>query len=256
MAKKLIILSFKYLFIVVLIGSFFLLSENASEGASPLQKKGIERFKGINKWKGKIHYKLDYKDEIGDAGTSFLEMKGLQGKTLQKIIIDGEVTFNSAGDNSIFVGKGKVKYSISIFSISSLGEAFVIHLTDGKGSAKIEPIRQINYLKFHFSDGSYSLRITPGSSDEELDAFGVEVETYSKIKITKALIKKMEEEGRPLLYPEVLKSIFPDRDTNRDLENIAAEAFGIVLPSSGYTLKGSYKDEKGGVFSWKFVPGN
>lgn len=256
MVKMRIILCFKYLFIIVLIGSLFLLSGNTIHSASPSQKKGIQRFKGITKWKGKIHYKLDYKDEIGDAGTSFLKMKGLQGKTLQTIVFEGEVTFNSAGGNSIFVGRGNVKYSISLISVSSLGEAFVVHLTDGKGSAKIEPIRPINYLEFHFSDGSYSLRITPGSSDEELDAFGVEVETFSKIKVTRALIKKMEEEGRPLLYPGVLKSMFSDQDTNRDLENIAAEAFGIAFPSSGYTLKGSYKDDKGGIFSWDFVPGN
>ena len=146
MTKKLLIIFFRHLFMIVLISSFFLLSENTVEGSSPLQKRGIARFKGIKKWEGKIHYKLDFNEEIGDATTSFLELKGLKGTTLEKIIIDGEVTFNSAGGNGVFVAKGKVKYSLSFCYVSSLGEAIVIHLTDGKGSAAIEPIRQINYL--------------------------------------------------------------------------------------------------------------
>jgi len=48
--------------------------------------------------------------------------------------------------------------------------------------------------------------------------------------------------------------MFPDVVKNPDRENIAAEAFGMALPSSGNTLTGSYKDNMGGIFSWKPIP--
>jgi len=57
-------------------------------------------------------------------------------------------------------------------------------------------------------------------------------------------------------YKLDLKEMFPDVIKNPDRESIAAEAFGIALPSSGSTLQGSYTDEKGGVFTWKLTPYN
>jgi len=98
------------------------------------------------------------------------------------------------------------------------------------------------------------LRITPGISDEELDAFGVGVDSVSEMKLTRAVIEKMEEHNRKIPFPELLKEMFPDVVRNPSRENIAAEAFGIALPSSGYTLKGSKKDKKGGIFSWTLSP--
>ena len=50
--------------------------------------------------------------------------------------------------------------------------------------------------------------------------------------------------------------MFPDIVKNPDRENIAAEALGMVLPSSGNKLTGSYKDNLGGIFSWKLIPIN
>ena len=80
------------------------------------------------------------------------------------------------------------------------------------------------------------------------------VDSYSELKISKALINKMEDHDRKIAFPELLKEMFPKAVRNPSRESIAAEAFEVALPSSGYTLKGSYKDEKGGVVSWRFVP--
>lgn len=268
MIRKKIILIFRNLFIMCLIGSFFLLSEMA-QGASPSQKRGKARFKSIKKWKGEIHYKLNLNESFYDNRVSFLKLKGLYGKTLEFVRIDGTVTFRPvtkseskldgeegelAGWEDKFVGRGRVKYNVSIMNLSKLGEAVIVHMTDGKGSEKIEPEHYINNLQFNYYRGTYSLRITPGIEDEELGEFGVGVESYSKLKIPKALINKMEEHGRKIAFPELLKEMFPKAIRNPSRESIAVEAFEIALPSSGYTLKGSYKDEKGGIVSWRFVP--
>lgn len=80
------------------------------------------------------------------------------------------------------------------------------------------------------------------------------MESVSELKVTAAFLNKMEEHNREVPFPELLKEMFPDVVKNPSRENIAAEAFGISLPSSGTTLKGSYKDEKGGIFSWTLTP--
>lgn len=214
------------------------------------------QLRNVKKWKGEILYKLDRSEGIYDNRVTFLKLKGLSGKTLEKIIIHGTVIFEPSDKKNVFKGRGKVKYEVSIVTVSKLGEATVVHLTDGKGKEKIEPIEDINYLKFNYSSGTYSLRITPGISDEEMDAFGVFVESVSELKITRALINKMEEHNRNMPFPEFLKKMFPDMVKNPDRENIAAEALGMTLPSSGKTLKGSFQDSQGGIFSWKITPIN
>lgn len=219
-------------------------------------QSGSAQFRKIKKWKGEIHYKLDRSEGTTDNRITFLKLKGLDGKTLERIIIDGTVIFEPTDKSNVYVGRGKVKYEVSIITVSKLGEAMVVHLTDGKGNEKIEPIEEINYLRFNYSEGKYSLRITPGISDEDLDAFGVFVESVSEMKITKAFINKMEEHNRKIPFPEFLKEMFPDVVKNPDRENIAVEAFGMVLPSSGNKLTGSYKDNLGGIFSWKVIPIN
>lgn len=211
------------------------------------------QLRNVKKWKGEIHYKLDRSEGITDNSISFLKLKGLYGHTQEKVIIDGTVIFEPSHNPRVYVAKGKVKYDVSIITISKLGEAMVVHLTEGKGSEIIEPIKEINYLRFNRSSGTYSLSITPGISDEELNAFGVFVESVSEMKVTRALINKMEEHDRKIPFPELLKEMFPDVVKNPDRESIAIEAFGITLPASGNTLKGSYKDEKGGIFSWKLT---
>ncbi len=259
--KKIIIL---LLLIILLFTSF---------GELLYSRSGSARFKNVKKWKGTIHYKLDLKDLIYDNSISFMKLKGLSGQTMEKVLIDGEVTFQlfrnkntnsdeedltfgSPENTGFFVGKGKVKYNVSIVNVSRIGNAMVVHLTSGKGQEKVEPIRYINYLRIDYSTGTYSLHITPGISDEEMDAFGVYVESVSEMKITRALINKMEENNRKIPFPELLKEMFPDVIKNSSRESIAAEAFGITLPSSGSTLQGSYTDEKGGIFTWKLTPYN
>ncbi len=268
MVKKKKILFSRNLFIMFLIGSFFLLFEIA-EGSNPPQQRGKARFKSIKKWKGEIHYKLDLNESFYDNSVTFLKLKGLYGKTVETVRIDGTVTFRPlkrsesklegeegelVGWEDKFVGQGKVKYNVSILNISKLGEAVIVYMTDGKGSEKIEPEHYINNLQFNYSRGTYSLRITPGIDDVELGESGVGVESYSRLKITKALINKMEDHNRKIAFPELLKEMFPEAVRNPSRESIAAEAFEIALPSSGYTLKGSYKNEKGGIVSWRFVP--
>ncbi|HUV79051.1 MAG TPA: hypothetical protein VMW06_13455 [Desulfobacterales bacterium] len=233
-------------------------------------QSGGARFKNVKKWKGEFHYKLDYKDFIYENNVEFFKLKGLSGQTFEKVIIDGEVTFNLLRDKNadpnendllfensettgVYVGQGEAKYSVSIINVSRLGEAAIVHLTNGKGNEKIEPVKYINYLRFDYYGGTYSLSISPGISDEELGASGVFVESISEIKVTRAVINKMEEHNRDIPFPELLKRMFPDVIKNPSRENIAAEAFGMAIPSSGYILKGSYKDEKGGVFTWKLT---
>jgi hypothetical protein len=214
------------------------------------------QLRNVKKWKGEIHYKLDRSEGIYDNRITLLKLKGLNGKTLEKIIIDGTVIFEPSDKSNVYIGQGNVKYEVSIITVSKLGEAAVIHLTDGKGKEKIELIEEINYLKFNYSKGTYSIRITPGISDEEMDAFGVFVESVSELKITRAFINKMEEHNRNVPFPEFLKKMFPDMVKYPDRENIAAEALGMTIPSSGRTLKGSFKDNRGGIFSWKITPIN
>jgi hypothetical protein len=234
-------------FTIVLASSFAGLLDSAPYSA---------QIRNVKKWKGKILYELDRSEGLYDNRVTFLKLKALSGQTLEKIIIDGNVIFEPSDQRNIYKGRGKVKYEVSITTVSKLGEAAVVHLTNGKGKEKIKPIKEINYLKFNYSNGTYSLRITPGISDEEMDAFGVFVESISKLKVSRALINKMEEHNRNIPFPEFLKKMFPDMVKNPDRENIAAEALGMPLPSSGRTLKGSFKDNRGGIFSWKITPIN
>jgi hypothetical protein len=138
-------------------------------------------------------------------------------------------------------------------SLSRLGEGQVVHLIDGKGQDQIRRNREDTYLKINRARKSYSIRITPGSYEADIDAFGVKVLASSEMKVTKAFIEKMESENRPVLYPEALKKMFPEYQWYPDRDNIVLEAFDIPLPSSTQTLSGSYEDEKGGILSWKFV---
>ena len=231
-----------------------------------VSEDGLENFK---KWKGTFHYELNYSDNIFESGVSFLKMKGLRGEDVDRIILDGNINFTPKVGNRLYVGSGVVKYDVSLMHYASLGEAMVIHFTDGKGSAKIKPLKElvdddpeidgqiaIEYgtrIKFNYRNRSYDMRITPGDYGAHLDEFGVPVESSSRIKVTKAMIRKLEGEGRPILYPETLKEMFPDRSREADRLNVGVEAFGIPFSSSSNTLKGSYTDEKGGILTWKFV---
>ena len=236
------------LFLTIILITFFTKALNSSPGST--------QFRNVKRWKGEMLYKLDRSEGVYDNRVTFLKLKGLNGKTLEKIIINGTVIFEPSDKINDYIGRGKVKYEVSIITVSKLGEAMVVHLTNGKGSEKIEPIEDINYLKFNYSRGTYSIRITPGISDEEMDAFGVFVESVSEMKITKAFMNKMEEHNRKILFPEFLKKMFPDTVKNPDRENISAEAFEMKLPSSGKMLTGSFKDDRGGIFSWKITPIN
>ena len=93
------------------------------------------------------------------------------------------------------------------------------------------------------------MSVSPGISDEDMGAFGVLVKTVSYMKVTRALLEKMESENRKVPFPEMLKKMFPDVKTGEDRESIAGEAFGRPFPGTG-TLKDSSKDEYGGIFSW------
>ena len=227
-----------------------------------VSEDGLENFK---KWKGTFHYELNYSDNIFESGVSFLKMKGLRGEEVERIILDGNIIFTPKVGNSIYVGSGEIKYSVSLMSYSSLGEAMVIHFTDGKGSAKIKPIGQLvendygkdkkeyfTRIKFDYRNSNYDMRITPGDYDLTMEQFGVPVESSSRIEVTKAMIRKLEDEGRSVLYPETLIDMFPDRDREADRLDVTVEAIGIPWSSSRNILKGSYTDEKGGVLTWNF----
>lgn len=214
---------------------------------------GMTQFSNVKKWHCEFHYKLDRSDGIFDNRITFLKFKGLYGNTLEKVTINGSVVFSPSKSSNVYIGRGRAKYEVSIMTVSKLGEAAVVHLTNGKGNEKILPIGQINYLRFNTSNRTYSLRITPGISDKTMDAFGVFVETVSEMKVSRALLNKMEEHNRDIPFPEFLKKMFPDSAKYPDRENIAAEALDVPLPSSGKTLKGSFKDDMGGIFSWKIT---
>ena len=214
-----------------------------------VSEDGLENFK---KWKGTFHYELNYSDNIFESAVSFLKMKGLRGEKVERIILDGNIIFTPKVGNSIYVGRGTVKYSISLMSYSSLGEAMVIHFTDGKGSAKIVPNRYRTNLRINYRNKKYSLRIDPGIYQADLDAIGLPVEISSRINVTKAMIRKLDAEGRSILYPETLIAMVPDRPRQADRLNVVVEAFDIPFSSLSNSLKGSYTDEKGGVLTWNF----
>ena len=235
-----------------------------------VSEDGLENFK---KWKGTFHYELNYSDNIFEPGVSFLEMKGLRGEKVERIILDGNIIFTPKIGNSIYVGSGEVKYSVSLMSYSSLGEAMVIHFNDGKGSTKIKPLmervvmeeaeddpkinKQISTeygtgIRFNYRNGTYDIRITPGDYDAHLDEFGIPVESSSRINVTKAMIRKLDAEGRSILYPETLIDMFPDRAREASRLGVVVEAFGIPFSSSSNTLKGTYTDEKEGILTWNF----
>ena len=204
---------------------------------------------GVRGWKGTVRYALDINDEMYRNDISFLKLKGLYGQDSKKIIFEGVITFIPTNKPNLFLATGEVTYNVSLISISKLGDAMVIHLTDGKGKEKLEAEHQINYLRVNRRNGTYSLSVAPGISDEDMGAFGVLVKTGSYMKVTRALLEKMESENRKVPLPEMLKKMFPDVKTGEDRESISGEAFGRPFPGTG-PLKDSSKDRYGGVFSW------
>ena len=205
--------------------------------------------RNVRGWKGTVRYVLNMNDEIYRSETSFLKLKGLYGQDSKKIFFEGVITFMPTNKPNLYVATGKVKYKVSLTSVSKLGDAMVIHHTDGKGKEKLLPEYQINYLRINRRSGTYSLAVSPGIEDEELGAFGVYVKTVSYMKVTRAVLEKMESENRNIPFPEMLKKMFPDVIKGEDRESIVGEAFGRPLAGIG-TMKDSSKDENGGVFSW------
>jgi hypothetical protein len=214
-----------------------------------VQSGSLNAGNGVRGWKGTVRYSLDFNDEIFRNNISFLKLKGLYGQDSKKIVFEGIITFIPTNIPNLFVATGEVKYNVSLMSIAKMGEAMVIHHTDGKGKEKLEPVHQINYLRINRGSGTYSLSVSPGISDENLDAFGVLVKTASYFKVTRAVLEKMESENRQIPFPETLKKMFPDVKTGEDRESIVGEAFGRPFPGTG-TIKDSSKDEYGGIFSW------
>jgi hypothetical protein len=200
-------------------------------------------------WKGTVRYTLDLKEDIYRQDISFMKLKGLQGQDYRKIVFKGEITFLPTNRPDLFVAKGDVNYEVSLISVARLGQAMVVHLTDGKGKEKVEPVYQINYLRIDRESGTYSLAVSPGIEDEDMGAFGVLVETVSYMKVTRAFLEKMESENRDVPFPEMLKRMFPDVKKETDRESIAGEAFGRPFTGTG-VIKDSVKDENGGIFSW------
>ncbi|WP_445386430.1 hypothetical protein ACT6NV_06430 [Robiginitalea sp. IMCC44478] len=213
-------------------------------------------------WKGDFTYKLEYREELYDYPTEFMKMKGLRGESTENIEVTGHIVFTQAKKKvrdrvltlpGHFAGKGTVSYTIARMSLSKLGEGLIVHLTDGKGKDQIKRRREDTYLKINRASKTYSIRITPGSYEADIDAFGVKVLKTTENKVTRAFIEKMESIDRPVLYPEAVKEMFPEYVWRPDRDNIVLEAFDIPFSRSTNTLSGSYKDEKGGVLSWKFV---
>lgn len=214
------------------------------------------------RWKGDFHYRLEYRDGLYEGSTEILGMKGLRGETSEQIEVKGHVVFTQAKKKvrdrlftlpGHFAGKGTASYTIARMSMSGIGEARVVHFTDGKGTDQIKRRREDTYLKINRARNTYSIRITPGSYEADIDAFGVKVIASTEMKATRALIEKMESEDRPIPYSEKLLEMFPEYEWYPDRDNIVVEAFDIPLPGNRKVLEGSYKDEKGGVLSWKFV---
>ncbi|MCK5004961.1 MAG: hypothetical protein KAS21_07725 [Candidatus Aminicenantes bacterium] len=204
---------------------------------------------GVRGWKGTVRYTLDMNDEMYRNDISFLKLKGLYGQDSRKIFFEGVITFIPTNKPNLFLATGEVKYNVSLISIAKMGNAMVIHLTDGKGKEKLEPEYRSNYLRINRGSGTYSLSVDPGISDEDMGAFGVLVKTVSYMKVTRAFLNKMEEENRKVPFPEMLKKMFPDVKTGEDRESIVGEAFGRPFPGTA-TMKDSSKDENGGIFSW------
>ncbi len=230
MKKSVIVITFLTLFLVLQTG--FLIAA-----------------KGVRGWKGTVRYVLDMNENLFRNDISFLKLKGLYGQDSKKIIFEGVITFIPTNKPNLFVATGEVSYDVSMISISSLGKAMVVHLTNGKGKDIVEPEHHINYLRINRGSGTYSLAVTPGISDEEMSAAGVLVRTVSYMKVTRAFLRKMEKENRKVPFPEMLKKMFPDVKTGEDRESIAGEAFGRPFPGTS-TMKDSSKDENGGIFSW------
>lgn len=210
----------------------------------------ISNYRG---WKGDFYYKLEHNDGFYRGSAEFLKLKGLKGETVEDIEVKGHVVFTPARGNVLYAGEGAVNYSIARMSLSAMGDAMVVHFTDGNGVDKVKKNLKGTYLRMNRAAGNYSFRIEPGSYEADIDAFGVKVLTSTEMKAARALIEKMESEGRPVPYSEKLIKMFPEYDWSPGRDHIVLEAFDMPLPKSGNTLSGIYKDEKGGVLSWKFV---
>lgn len=243
---------YKTLQISTIFISLFLIVTVAGAGSVPLQD-GIRRFRDIKEWQAKFHYELDYEDSYQDGSTEFLGFKGLGGEDIEKVIISGTATYTYAG-RGVFVGKGSANYEVSIMSMASMGNAWVVYLTDGKGKDNLEPIKEINYLRIDLSEGTYDFWVTPGHDDEEMAMFGVDVVSRDYLNITEPMIKKMAENGTPVMFPELLKAMFPNQRSQADLHQLNAYVNYYPLPSFGYVLSGSFTDELGGIFSWELRP--
>ncbi len=209
-------------------------------------------------WEGDFHYKLEHRDGFYHGATQFLKMKGLRGETVEDIEVRGHIVFTPVKGNVLYAGEGAVNYSIARMSLSALGDGMIVHFSEGNGVDEIKRmVKGTNvegsFLRMNRAAGNYTFRIEPGEYEADIDAFGVKVFSATEMKITKAFIEKMESEGRPVIYPEALKKMFPEYDWQPDRDWIALEVFRTPLPRSGNTLAGSYTDEKGGVLSWKFT---
>jgi len=204
----------------------------------------IERTKQllrVKEWRMSFRYTMDvhFKNDFG----------GLGEEKKRKIEASGTALFKRGKQPNKYEGIGQTIYDLEYYSLALMDNYKILDVEKGNGTAPI--IKEACSLTFNFDDLTYSFSIFPGSEDEE----GVPSRSYRKSNITDALIAEMGEAGKPVLYPEKLKAMFPDEKTWDEFTSfLGVEAFGMPLPFFGLTLAGSFTDSQGGVVSWILEP--
>lgn len=193
----------------------------------------------VKEWRMRFRYTMDvhFKNDFG----------GLGEEEKRKVEASGTALFKLGKQRYEYEGSGQTTYDLEYYSFSFMKDYKILDVEKGSGTAPL--IKEACSLTFNFDDLTYSFSIFPGSGE------GVPSRSFRKSNITDALIAEMGEAGKPVLYPEKLKAMFPDEQTWDEFTSfLGVEAFGMPLPFFGLTLAGSYTDSQGSVVSWILEP--
>jgi hypothetical protein len=145
----------------------------------------------------------------------------------------------------LYAQSGSAEYELEIYHLSRVGEYYVIDTESGSGFADIG-IGSI--IDFNFNERSYSFFILPVGE-------GVPSKAFRLSNVTEQVIKEMSEEGLPVIYPDKLRAMFPDkRQWEEFLSSYAVEVSGMNIPQTGLIFKGKQVTATGDTVSWTIEP--
>jgi len=159
---------------------------------------------------------------------------------------DDEEDYEDDSILTLYANGGAAEYDLEIYHAAKLNDYYIVDSESGEGFADIGAG---SILEFEFEDHSYSFMILPGGGE------GVPSKSYRLSNITETLIKEMDEAGRPVMFPEKLKAMFPDKMRWNDFSSsYAVSVSRMPIPASGLTLKGKMVSLDGDTITWTIEP--